>query len=128
MPSGAGRSRRTKPGLIAKLFHTAKAAITRHDPDAPQPTRRRRGEKEGGGPVIMRPVARPAGRPAARGRYAMLQATAQKSGASSGPEAQALLYLADTLEWLELWQDNANYEQWPDNDFNAKQERYFPQP
>jgi hypothetical protein len=128
MPSGAGQSRRTKPGAIAKLFRTAKLAVTRRDPDAPQATRRRRGEKEGGGPVIMRPVARPAGRPAARGRYAMLRAgtAAPQSFAQGRHEAHALLYLADTLDWLKLWQDNA--EHWPDDDFSAKQDRYFPQP
>ena len=77
----------------------------------------------------MRLFARPAGRPAARGRYAKLQAgaAAQKSGASGEQEAQAaLLYLADTLDWLKLWQDNADH--WPDDDFSAKQDRYFPQP
>ena len=53
-------------------------------------------------------------------------AAAQKSGASGGHGAQAALYLADTLDWLKLWQDNANH--WPDDDFSAKQDRYFPQP
>lgn len=129
MPSGAGRSGRTIPGVIAKLFRTATVAIFRRDPDAPQPTRRRRGEREGGGPVMMRPVARPAGRPAARGRYAMLRAGAAAPEFAPGwHEAQAGLYLADTVDWLKLWQDNANDEQWPDNDFSAKQDHYFPQP
>jgi hypothetical protein len=50
---------------------------------------------------------------------------AQKSGAS-GQEVRAVLYLADTLDWLKLWQDNADH--WPDDDFSAKQERHFPQP
>jgi hypothetical protein len=73
----------------------------------------------------MRLFARPAGSPAARGRYAALRpgAAVQKSG---GQEAQAALHLADTLDWLTLWQDNA--EHWPDDDFSAKQDRYFPQP
>jgi hypothetical protein len=129
MPSGAGRSRRTKPGTIAKLFRTAKAALARRDPDALPPTRRRRGEKEGGGPIMTRAVPPPAGRPAARGRYAMLRGgTAAPESAHGTPAARAGLYLADTLDWLKLWQDNANDEPWPDSDFSAKQDRYFPQP
>ena len=43
-------------------------------------------------------------------------------------EAQAALYLSDTLEWLNLWQYNANNEQWFDSDFSAKQDHDFPQP
>ena len=38
------------------------------------------------------------------------------------------MYLADTLDWLNLWQDNADNGHWLDDDFNAKQDRYFPQP
>jgi hypothetical protein len=38
------------------------------------------------------------------------------------------LYLADTLEWLQLWDANAAHEQWLDDSFSSKQDRYFPQP
>jgi hypothetical protein len=38
------------------------------------------------------------------------------------------LYLADTLAWLQLWEDNAAHEQWLDDSFSSKQDRYFPQP
>jgi hypothetical protein len=76
----------------------------------------------------MRLFARHAGRPAARGRYAALRGgTAAPKSASGGQEARAELYLADTLDWLKLWQDNAPGH-WPDDDFSAKQERHFPQP
>jgi hypothetical protein len=106
-------------------------AVTRRDDDAPQPQkRRRRGEKEGGGPIMVQALPLPArhvGRPAARGRYAMLGAgTAKFDGADSGHDAPAILHLADTIEWLQLWQDNTDL--WSEDDFSAKQNRYFPQP
>jgi hypothetical protein len=90
--------------------------------------RRRRGEKEGGGPIMVRPPMRRADRPAARGRYARLRAgaAAQRSTAGEGRDVQAALYLADTLDWLQFWQDNTGH--WPDDDFSAKQDRFFPQP
>ena len=66
----------SKNRTIKGLFKAAIKAITQRDDDAPQPSKRRRGEKEGGGPIMMRLFARPAGRPAARGRYAKLQAGA----------------------------------------------------
>ena len=40
----------------------------------------------------------------------------------------ATAYLADTLDWLNLWQDNADNDHWFADDFSAKQDRYFPQP
>ena len=124
--SAEGSKNRTTS--IKGLFKAAIKAITHRDDDAPQPSKRRRGEKEGGGPLLMRLFVRPAGRPAARGRYAKLQAgaAAQNSGASEQEAQAALLYLANTLDWLKLWQDNADH--WPDDDFSAKQDRYFPQP
>jgi hypothetical protein len=123
--SAEGSKNRT---TIKGLFKAAIKAITQRDDDAPQPqTRRRRGEKEGGGTIMVRLFARIAGRPAARGRYAALQGeAAAQHFAQSGHEAQAALYLSDTLDWLKLWHDNADH--WPDDDFNAKQDRYFPQP
>jgi hypothetical protein len=121
--AGGSRNRTTIKGL----FKAALKAITQRDDDAPQPRTRRRGEKEGGGPILMRLFPRPAGRPAARGRYATLRAGAATPHlAQGGHEAQAALYLSDTLDWLKLWHDNADH--WPDDDFNAKQDRYFPQP
>lgn len=98
------------------MFRAAIKAITQRDDDAPQPkTRRRGGEKEGGGPIRMRLFPRPAGKPAARGRYAALQAiAAQKSGAS-GREARAELYLADTLAVLHQWNDEALAETFDDD-------------
>ena len=83
--------------------------------------RRRRGEKEGGGPILMRPVA-PAGRPAARGRYAMLQAIRRASDlprrfvraarhAAQPPSVPSAFYdaaaagalHADTLDLVNQW-------------------------
>jgi len=38
------------------------------------------------------------------------------------------LYLSDTLDWLNLWQNNANNEQGLDDNFSAQQDHYFPHP
>jgi hypothetical protein len=93
--------------------------------------------------IYRSPVVRPAftKAPAARGRYAALRGTmkAKKIGFASAATdathdrpttayAEATLFLADTLGWLSLWQDNADNEHWLDDDFSAKQDRYFPQP
>jgi hypothetical protein len=70
-----------------------------------------------------------AGNPAARGRFAALRpAKMEKTALAADPYAAARAYLADTLDWLNLWRDNANNDQWHDDDFSAKQDRYFPQP
>jgi hypothetical protein len=42
--------------------------------------------------------------------------------------AVATGYLCDTLDWLNLWQDNADNGHWHDDDFSAKQEQHIPQP
>lgn len=119
---------KNRTSWIKRLFRTAFKAITQRDEDAPQPQkRRRRGEKEGEGPIMVRPPALYAVRPAARGRYASLgSGPAQRSTIAVGHVEKAALYLADTLDWLQLWQDNTTH--WPDDDFSAKQDRYFPQP
>jgi hypothetical protein len=76
------------------LFKAAIKAITQRDKDAPEPQTKRRGEKEGGGPILMRPVARPAGRPAARGRYAMLHAVREVSAQLQGRFSRAARHAA----------------------------------
>lgn len=98
--------------------------------DEPQPERRRRkGETEGG---MRRPAAPLNPAPAARGRYVALrplkaEEPVQRIIMPASPTT-ATVYLADTLDWLNLWQANANHEQWPGDDFSAKQDHYFPQP
>lgn len=42
--------------------------------------------------------------------------------------ARTAVSLANTLEWLVLWQDNAAHEHWLDDDFSAKQDQNVPQP
>jgi hypothetical protein len=42
--------------------------------------------------------------------------------------AGADTYLSNVLNWLNLWQANANNGQWPDDNFSVKQDHYFPQP
>jgi hypothetical protein len=81
---------------------------------------------------LRKPVVRPdlVGKPAARGRYATLPPAKVEAAAfaSADPYAGAGMYLADTLDWLNLWQDNADNDHWFADDFSAKQDRYFPQP
>jgi hypothetical protein len=80
---------------------------------------------------LHKPIVRPAvaDAPVARGRYAALRpAKAEKATFAADPYAGACAYLSDTLDWLNLWQDNADNGHWHDDDFNAKQERHFPQP
>lgn len=68
-------------------------------------------------------------RAVARGRYAGLR-PARKAQEAIAPEpitsadayARARLYLSDTLDWLNLWQDNADNDHWHDDDFSAKQD------
>jgi hypothetical protein len=121
---------KSRTSWIRRLFQAAYKAVTQRDEDAPQPQKRRRGEKEGGGPIMVQaqpPSHHAAGGPAARGRYATLRAgTTKSAGQGRGHEANAALHLADTLDWLQLWQDNNTH--WPDDDFSAKQNLYFPQP
>ena len=110
-----------------ELFRAAVKAITGNN-DEPQPAaRRRKGETEGD---LPKPVVRPAvaDAPAARGRYAALQPAKAEQAAFAGDPYAGAWYLSDTLDWLNLWQDNADNGHWHDDDFNAKQERYFPQP
>ena len=140
MPSGAGQSRRTIAGAIKGLFKAAVKAVTQRE-EAPQPeTRRRAGEKDGRGFARVNYDHRYRNKPSARGRFAKLRpakATADKTAdrkaapkvvAPAAAYASTRLYLSNTLDWLNLWQDNANNEQWHDADFSAKQDQYFPQP
>ena len=84
--SGSNPERRSKQAAetVRRLFKAAVKAITPRDPDAPQPQKKRSGEKHGGGLMMLRQVMRAAGRPAARGRYGALRAAA--TDACSVPE------------------------------------------
>ena len=53
---------------------------------------------------------------------------ANDATAEAEPYAQATAYLADTLEWLNLWQDNACHAEILDGDCTLTQDRGFPQP
>lgn len=46
---------------------------------------------------------------------------------ATDPYAGATVSLSTTLDWLNMWQANAE-SQWIDEDFSAKQDQYFPQP
>ena len=71
------------------------------------PPRRRRGETEKGFGMVAHAIMR---------RVAEIPAC-----------AAARAWLSDTLDWLNLWQDNAvNHSL--DDSFGAKEDRHFPQP
>jgi hypothetical protein len=84
--SGSNPERRSKQAAeaVRRLFKAAVKAITPRDPDAPQPQKKRSGEKHGGGLMMLRQVIRAAGRPAARGRYRALRRAA--TGACDIPQ------------------------------------------
>ena len=73
----------------------------------------------------------------ARGRYAALQPVPEAAEpefvAPASTYDRVALYLSDTLDWLNLWQDNAGHDHWLDDhsldgDFSAEQNQTFPQP
>jgi hypothetical protein len=83
MPSGAGQSRRTKSEAVRELFKAAIKAVTLPGNDAPEPDARKRrsGEKDGGGPLLVTPRSlQHGGRPAARGPYAALHNGKARTG------------------------------------------------
>jgi hypothetical protein len=108
------------------------------DEDEPKPhARRRRGETDKGFARACRTMLRRAARTgaAARGRYAGLrhaqkaqETRAAQSIAPANAYASACTYLSDTLDWLNLWQDNADNDHWYDDDFSATQDQNCPQP
>jgi len=91
-PPGSDQSplKEPKNSLIRELgnkFRVAMKALTKPE-DSPKPTskRRRSGEGAGGFSVAADHLLRRAVVP--------------------GPVARAILYLADTLDWLNMWDDN----------------------
>jgi hypothetical protein len=81
-----------------------------------------------------------AGRAAACGRYAALQSAKVEKAAAMRPATPmpwqdydaATAYLSDTLDWLNLWDDNDTYlnsaDDALDGGFNTQQNHDFPQP
>jgi len=105
------RSKNHTTGGIRRLFRAAVKAVTRRaEEPAPEPRRRRSGET---GKAF-----------ASAAKSALRRAVRIPANAC----ATAAVYLADTLDWLNLWQDNAANDPWLDDDFSAKQDRNFPQP
>jgi hypothetical protein len=138
--SAEGSKHQTIRAVIKGLFKDAVKALTRHgDEDEPPQPRRRSGETDKGFVMAWRTMLHRAATKtgaAARGRYAALR-PAKAALAKAEPEAVACVadpytaataYLSDTLDWLNLWQDNADNDHWLDDDFSAKEDRYFPQP
>jgi hypothetical protein len=122
---------RTISAAVTALFKDAVKAVTRRDEDEPPPqTRRRSGETDKGFVAACRTMLRRAAKTgaAARGRFATLQPAKAEPEAASNAYTGTGLYLADTLDWLSLWQDNANNEQGLDDNFSAQQDHYLPQP
>jgi hypothetical protein len=125
------------------LFKAAvRAVVVRLNPEPQSEARKRRsGEKEGGGPIRMRPAVRAADRPAARGRYATLWAKAPKTAAklrrrftraandaTADPVQDAALHLSDTMQLVQFWQSNAALDMPLDDYSGPQQDSYFPQP
>jgi hypothetical protein len=91
------------------LFRAAVRAVTQRAEDGPKPeARRRRGETGKGFGLAARAIMR---------RIAVMPAG-----------AGAPAWLSDTLDWLNLWQENADNHYALDDDIGAKQDQYFPQP
>jgi hypothetical protein len=132
---------------IKELFGAAKAVLRRaakeDDEDEPQ-RRRSSGETDKGlGRVDVR-AYRAAERGQPGGRYDGLKEAGKQIGAaarSAEPKAapkplvapadtyaRVCLSLADNLDWLNMWEANANNEQWHTADFSAKQDQFSPQP
>jgi hypothetical protein len=118
--------------VIRGLFSAAKALVCRSTDDEPQPQeRRRRGETDKGAVAPFRTMLRrlaKTGAAAARGRYAALQPAPQKAAEPASSYGRVALYLSNTLDWLNLWQDNADNDYWIEDDFSAKQDQNVPQP
>lgn len=120
-PNGA------KAVAIRALFIAAKAIVRVLAEDEPKPqARRRRGETGKGFVFACRIMLRRAAKTsaAARGRYTGLR----RATAPADAYARAGMYLSDTLDWLNLWQDNAANDQWLDEDFDTEQNQDYPQP
>jgi hypothetical protein len=97
----AGPSKnQTISGAIRGLFRAAVKAVTRSDDDEPPPPRRRRGETDKGFVLASRAALR---------RTVSMPCEAY---------AAATAYLADTIDWLNLWQDNAEGADQLDNGTN----------
>ncbi len=124
-------------GAIRGLFRAAVAAVTRRSPNPqpkPKPRRQRSGETDKGAVAPWQTVLRRFAKTgaAARGRYAALQPV-QEAAEPVSTYDRVALYLSDTLDWFNLWQDNAGYDHWLDDpsldgDFSANQNQSFPQP
>ena len=121
---------RTVAEAIKRLFQAAaKACGARDDEQELKARKRRSGEKESGAPIRLRAALASHTKIAARGRYAILQpAKAEPATLVADPYAGAGLYLADTLGWLQFWDNNVADEQRLDDGFNCKQNLDFPQP
>jgi hypothetical protein len=116
------------------LFKAAAKALVRNEGE-PKPEPRRRRGKTGKGIVatwrkaLHRSAVKTAA--AARGRYAALRPAkaAPATVAPAAAHAGAGMSLADTLEWLQLWQANSmDFGAALDDNFDTQQDRHLPQP
>ena len=118
-------------GAIRQLFRAAVNVVTRRV-ENPQPTtrRRRRGETDKGFVAACRAMLRRVVRTGAtaRGRDVALRpappaptGSVREPMAPTSAYARTSLYLSDTLDWLNLWQDNAgNNDDWYRGRFQCK--------
>jgi hypothetical protein len=125
----SSRQTRNQPirEAIKGLFKSAAKALARPDDEPkPEPRRKRGGDTDKAFGLAWRAVLR---RAVTKSRaVAQSRAANAAHDRTAGAYVRATMYLADTLDWLNLWQDNAVDEHGPDDDFSAKQDRHFPQP
>ena len=72
----------------------------------------------------MRAAPRAGGKASARGKYTALRAG--KASASTNAYAGAILYLSDTLDWMNPYEPPAAFTADIDADISPPQDQYFP--
>jgi hypothetical protein len=105
--TGRRSENRTTPGAVRELFRGVVKAITRRAEDDPPPQRRR----GGGGTRTLFPAA------ARKIMRRTVRVPAQAYAAASA-------YLADTLDWLNLWGEEMDTDSEPGADSDAKKHLY----
>ena len=118
--AGTGKSPMNGAAAIRALFNAVKEMLSPLAEDAPQPARRRRGETGKGFVAACRSILRRAKR----------HEVSTIGGNASFVDvcAEAGVFLSDTLDPLNPWQDSADNDHWQEEDFSARYWDYFPQP
>jgi hypothetical protein len=118
--AGAGKPPSNGAAAVKALFKAVKEMLSPKEENAPQPVRRRRGETDKGFAAACRTMLRRADRPEA--------ATLGGNAAFADLCARVGVFLSDTLDCLNPWQDNAANDHWQEDEFSATYWDNFPQP